>query len=141
MKRLDLLLFTALVLTLALPATAAEDATLVPETAVERGRYLVHDVAMCVQCHSPRDRRGELRTDRLLTGGPVPVSSPYDGPRWAFHAPNLLGVPGYTEEQFVTLMTSGERPDGTMPRGPMPPFRMTERDARDVWQYLKAASR
>src|SRR5262250_32718 len=27
---------------------------------IERGRYLANDVAMCVQCHSPRDENGAL---------------------------------------------------------------------------------
>ncbi|HZV60328.1 MAG TPA: hypothetical protein VFF42_08295, partial [Candidatus Eremiobacteraceae bacterium] len=30
---------------------------------VERGRYLVEEVAKCPECHTPRDGRGQLRAD------------------------------------------------------------------------------
>ena len=51
------------------PATdVAAPARPAPSGEVERGRYLVHHVAMCVQCHSPRDRYGELEQNRLLRG-------------------------------------------------------------------------
>jgi hypothetical protein len=105
---------------------------------VERGRYLVHQASMCVQCHSPRDRQGELKTDRLLTGGSVPVTNPYEGARWAFHAPNLIRAPGYTEAEFLRLLQTGIRPDGTRPRSPMPPYRMSEGDARAIYLYLNS---
>ncbi len=105
---------------------------------VARGEYLVHEASMCVQCHSPRDRFGELRDDRLLTGGPVPVKSPFAGPRWAFQAPNLKNLPGYTEEDFLQLMQTGRRQDGTAPRLPMPPFRLSKADADAIYAYLKS---
>ncbi|MBI3119919.1 MAG: hypothetical protein HYZ00_14605, partial [Candidatus Hydrogenedentes bacterium] len=31
-----------------------------------RGRYLVEDVAQCIQCHSPRDTNGNLIQSSLL---------------------------------------------------------------------------
>ncbi len=102
-----------------------------------RGEYLANDLAMCVQCHSPRDARGELIPDRHFQGAPIPVKSPYSGaPRWAFTAPNLRRLPGYTEEQFLEFMTTGVRPNGTHARSPMPPFRMDSQDARAVYDYL-----
>ena len=104
---------------------------------IERGKYLVHSASMCVQCHSPRDRFGELRTDQLLTGGAVPVKSPFAGPRWAFQAPNLRKLPGYAKEDFLQLMQTGQRTDGTYPRLPMPPFRFSAEDAEAIYAYLK----
>ncbi|MEM9407094.1 MAG: cytochrome c [Acidobacteriota bacterium] len=104
---------------------------------IERGRYLVHNASMCVQCHSPRDRFGELKTNRLLSGGAVPVKSPFAGPRWAFMAPNLRNLPGYSKEDFLLLMETGRKMDGTMPRLPMPPFRFSTEDAEAIYAYLK----
>ncbi|MGH7899992.1 MAG: hypothetical protein ACREQQ_18700, partial [Candidatus Binatia bacterium] len=37
--------------------------------AIERGRYLVESVAMCQECHTPRDDKGELDRSRWLRGG------------------------------------------------------------------------
>lgn len=116
---------------------AADAVTPVSSASVERGRYIAHDVAMCVQCHSPRERRGELIGDRLFEGAPLPLKSPYKGaPRWAFTAPNLRNAPGYTEAEFVDFMMSGIRRNGTEARGPMPPFRMNRADAKAVYDYL-----
>ncbi len=53
-----------------------------PAGLIERGRYLVHNVAMCVQCHSPRDENGELIETALLTGAPMPVKSPFPNRIW-----------------------------------------------------------
>jgi mono/diheme cytochrome c family protein len=105
---------------------------------VEHGRYIVHDVVQCIQCHSPRDEGGNLLTDRLLTGAPIPVRSPFANEQWAFHAPRIAGMPGYTEEEGIRLLTEGITRNGQPPRPPMLQFHMTEQDARDVVAYLKS---
>ena len=105
---------------------------------VERGKYLVHDVAMCVMCHTPHTADGRLVSERLLQGSPMPVSSPFPRQRWAFRAPALAGLGGFSEEAIVTLLQTGARPGGETPEPPMPPFRMTEEDARAVAAYLKS---
>lgn len=120
------------------PETVAADATTPASSAsVDRGRYLANEVSMCVQCHSPRDRRGELVRDRLFEGAPMPLKSPYSGvARWAFTAPNLRNAPGYTKAEFVDFLMSGIRKNGTEARAPMPPFRMNRADAQAVYDYL-----
>ncbi len=119
-------------------ADAGDAASPVATASAERGRYLANDVAMCVQCHSPRNsRRGDLVGDRLFTGAAIPLKSPYKGtPRWAFTAPNLRNAPGYTEAEFVDFLMSGMRPNGTEARSPMPAFRMNRSDAQAVYDYL-----
>jgi len=39
---------------------------------VDRGKYLVEGVAMCGQCHTPRDSNGNSERTRRLQGAPVP---------------------------------------------------------------------
>ncbi len=110
-----------------------------PSGRVEHGRYLVNSVAMCVQCHSPRDARGEIERDRLLQGAPIPVRSPFPNQQWAFAAPAIAGLPGWTNgEDVVTLLMTGHRPDGYAPMPPMPPFRLSREDAEDVVAYLRS---
>ncbi len=104
----------------------------------ERGKYIVHNVAQCVQCHTPRDEHGALLTDKLLRGAPIPLRSPFPGQQWAFQAPRIAGMPGYSEDDGVRLLTSGIARNGQPPLPPMPQFRMTEQDARDVVAYLKS---
>ena len=68
---------------------------------VARGEYLVNNVALCVQCHSPRDQRGNIIPNERLTGGPLPVRGPSWDQEWAYRAPALAGLPGFTDEQIV----------------------------------------
>jgi mono/diheme cytochrome c family protein len=104
-----------------------------------RGEYLVHHVAMCVQCHSPHRVDGTLDEDQLLTGAPIPVESPFQGQQWAFRAPSLRGLPGgWTEEQLVTFLQTGEPPTDYAIRPPMPPFRLKEEDAQAIAAYLRS---
>jgi mono/diheme cytochrome c family protein len=102
----------------------------------EHGQYLVHHVAMCIQCHTPRDEHGQLIMSKLLQGDALPVSSPFKDVRWAFRAPHIAGLPGYTKEQAMRLLTTGIAANGMPPLGPMPPFRMSNEDAADVIAYL-----
>lgn len=104
----------------------------------EHGKYLVENVAMCIQCHTPREENGDLALSRMLFGAPVPVSRPYPFQRWAEYAPRIAGLPQYTEEQMLKLLTTGIGRDGTPLRAPMPPFRLTQQDALDVVAYLKS---
>lgn len=109
-------------------------------TELERGSYLVHRVAMCVQCHSGRDTSGDLAGHRLLEGAAMPLRSPFPYQVWAAAAPPIVGLPtGYNEDELVTLLVKGKARTGRVPLRPMPPYRMTEKDARAVAAYLKWA--
>ncbi len=111
-----------------------------PEQAqrIEQGRYLVHDVAKCIVCHSPRTASGALIERRLLTGAPMPVASPFPDQEWAFRAPRIAGLPGWTDEQIITLLVTGQRPNGYEPKPPMPNFHFKPEDARAVVAYLRS---
>ena len=104
---------------------------------VGRGRYLTHDVAMCVECHSPRDENGNLIHTELFRGAIMPIKSPFSGQDWAVRAPNIAGLTGFTDEQTVTLLTRGQAVGRKKPLPPMPSFRMTREDAEAVLAYLR----
>ena len=105
---------------------------------LQRGQYLVEHVAMCVQCHTPRNAQGELDRTRLLQGAPIPVPTPFPMSPWAFKAPKIAGLPGWMPEDAVRLLQTGKSAQGYTPRPPMPPFRMTQEDAAAVVAYLKS---
>jgi len=108
------------------------------QAAVERGRYLTNDVAMCVQCHTPRLADGSLDDTRLFAGAPVPVESPFPGQPWAFQAPRIRGAGHLSDADLMSLLTTGRRTSGYTPLPPMPPFRFTEEDAAAVIAYLRS---
>jgi mono/diheme cytochrome c family protein len=106
---------------------------------VSQGKYIVEDVAMCVECHTPRDENGNLIGDEYLNGAPVPLKAPpYPQINWAVKAPAIAGLIGYTKDEGVRLLTAGVTRDGRVPNPPMPPFRMSTRDAEAVVAYLKS---
>ncbi len=106
--------------------------------AASRGDYLVHSVAMCVQCHSPRDERGDIIQGKEFTGAAMPVGAPYWHPDWALRAPALAGLPGFTDDQVISLLTTGHMDGRPAPMKPMPPFRMSREDAQAIVGYLRS---
>jgi hypothetical protein len=66
---------------------------------VERGRYLVEDVGMCEECHTPRDANGNLDESRRLEGAAIWITPVHPMTNWAMRAPALAGFTGFTDEQ------------------------------------------
>jgi hypothetical protein len=153
MRRPYILLFTGAVLLLsaslsaqapqpATPAQAAQRpgpaAVTLPRGNVEHGRYIAERVAMCVECHSGRDRQGNILDDQRYLGGAIPVGPPW-ATDWADRAPRNKGLPGYTDALALRLLTAGAiGRDGAQLRLPMPRFRMTVQDAADVIAFLRS---
>ena len=104
----------------------------------EHGRYIVENVAMCVQCHTPREADGTLIRSRLFDGAPIPVGKPSQMSVWAEYAPRIAGLPQYSEAETMRLLTTGIGRGGTPLRSPMPTFKMSQQDASDVVAYLKS---
>jgi hypothetical protein len=109
------------------------------DVSVERDKYIVEQVAMCGECRTPRDQSGRLIRAEYLRGAPVPVKAPpYPNMKWAIKAPTIAGLPGYSKEQGVRLLTEGVSANGGFPDPPMPRFRLTAADAEAVVAYLKS---
>jgi mono/diheme cytochrome c family protein len=92
---------------------------------IERGRYIVQRVGMCVNCHGAGLRGSKL--DFLAPGLPV-----------ARTAPRIAGLPQLSFAQGVTFIESGLLPNGKTARPPMPQYRMHHDDAAAVVAYLKS---
>ena len=105
---------------------------------IARGKYLVHHVAQCIQCHTPRDARGDLIQSQLLTGAPIPIAGPSYAQPWAAESASLAGLGGYEDSFIHYLLTHGHKPDGSKPKSPMPQFQMTDEDAAAVIVYLRS---
>ena len=110
-----------------------------PDESMAKGKYLVDHVAMCVECHTPRNEKGELISGEYLKGAPVPVKPPpYPNMKWALKAPAIAGLAGYTKKQGIRLLTEGVTSDGRVPDAPMPRFRFKADDAAAIVDYLKS---
>lgn len=111
-----------------------------PAPTIERGRYLAHDVANCMACHSPLDpATGEL-TGPAFSGNANGERSMID-PGVVLRAPNL--TPHRTgvltrfadEDAWVGRFRVGRIVrESIMPWGPY--IRMSDEDLRAIYRYL-----
>jgi len=115
----------------ALPAPATK-------SDVERGRYLVEEVAKCPECHTPRKSDGQLDEAAWLRGAPIWIRPVPNIPNWADHAPALAGLPSFTEAQVQKVLEDGTGPNGEDLRPPMHIYHLSPPDARAIAAYLKS---
>jgi mono/diheme cytochrome c family protein len=105
-----------------------------------RGEYIVNNVAVCGQCHTPRDNDGRPERAHWLEGSALWLQSAEPVSDWPLRAPRIGGTLPGTDEEMVTLLTTGIWRTGTYLRPPMPQFRMTRQDAEAVVAYLKTVN-
>ena len=112
------------------------------EDSLARGRYLA-TVVGCNDCHTPGYFFGAPDTTRMLSGSELG----WKGPWGVSFARNITpdsatGIGTWTEEQIVTAIRTGQRPDGShilLPPMPWPDFsHLTDSDARAIAAYLKS---
>ena len=122
------------VVTLLLPAaTGAQSLT--------RGRYIVERAGMCNDWHTPRGGTGQLIRGRSPRGARIGLR-PMNPMLFSEHAPPLAGLPGHdTPARMVTFLETGKRPDGSLPKPPMPPYRLSREAALAVTASLKTLKR
>jgi cytochrome c553 len=147
--------------------TASASAAVKKESPAERGRYLV-TVMGCGDCHSPKKvtPQGPVEdTSRLLAGHPEGTSLPtppaaagpwiatasWDQTAWAgpwgiTYATNLTpdqntGIGIWTEDMFVTALTTGRHMGASRPILPPMPWQalshLSDSDLRAIYVYLK----
>ena len=94
------------------------------EAVLERGRYLVQQVGVCVNCHGSGLKGAKL--EFLAAGLPA-----------AHFAPRIAGLPHLSAAQAVTFLQVGLLPNGARSRPPMPQYRLHHDDAVAIVAYLK----
>ena len=123
------------VVSLSLSAMAQKSSK--PSGNVAHGKYLVNQVGMCVDCHSPRNEKGQIIEEKALQGAPIMFNPAVEMP-WAGTAPPIAGMDGWTDAQAIKFLTTGVDKDGKQPRPPMPPYRFSKSDAAAVVAYLRS---
>lgn len=104
-----------------------------------RGEYIVNNVAVCGQCHTPRNAMGEPDRSKSLEGAPLWLASTQPVENWPLSAPRIAGALPGTDDEMLKLLTTGIwKKTGTHLRPPMPQFRMSREDAEAVISYLKS---
>jgi mono/diheme cytochrome c family protein len=108
-------------------------------TAEKRGAYVAR-MAVCADCHTPRDDRGNRPDGMDFSGG---TALPFEGRKTIFSAnitPGVNGIPYYTEDLFIEVMRTGKVKARAL--DPMMPTKyyanMTDADLEDLFAYLKS---
>ncbi len=136
-----LILVGLLVVWIGFPRVAPAPVIEIDRTAVriERGRYLVHHVASCLNCHSERD------WSRF--GGPLVIGTEGRGAPLSILRPSIwsanitpYALNAYSDGGLVRAITSGINQRG-QPLHPLMPYtsyaKMTQEDVYSVVSYLR----
>jgi mono/diheme cytochrome c family protein len=103
------------------------------------GAYIVEAMGHCAECHSPRDLLGGIAADKRYAGG-VDIEKG----DWV---PNLTpgkgGIPHWTEQELVDVLTTGATPEfaevgGTMAAVVRNTRRLDEADRKAIASYIKS---
>ena len=108
-------------------------------TPEKRGAYIAR-LAVCGECHTPRDDRGNQPEHMEFSGGTPMV---FEGHPTRFSAnitPGVNGIPYYTEDLFIEVMRTGRMKAREIdPMMPTAYYRnMTDADLKDLFAYLKS---
>ena len=129
-------IFVICVLNLSALVAAQDDALL------ERGTYLMEGILACENCHTPKDPETHAEIRSMAFAGANVLSDEAHTP----YAPNITmdvetGIGSWTDEEIITAMRDGLRPDGTIIGPPMPSpgfyATMSDNDVRAVVAYLR----
>lgn len=105
---------------------------------IQRGKYLVEEVAKCTECHTPRDAQGQLDRARWMQGAPIWITPVHANPRWAERAPSIAGFGAYSDQDGVDILEKGIGANGEPIRPPMHIYHMKHEDAVAIIAYLRS---
>jgi len=108
---------------------------------IARGKYLVDQVGMCADCHSPRDEKGEFSKEKYLKGSVLIFKPIVPMPVWADKSPNIAGLPGWEDVAAVKFLMTGIAYNDLPGRPPMPQYRFNKEDAIAIVAYLRSLNR
>lgn len=108
------------------------------QSQMDRGKYLVENVGMCEECHTPRLENGDIDESRRLQGAAIWIMPVHPMTNWAMRAPALAGLPGFTDAEAETVLERGIGPNGLPIQPPMHIFHMTPADAQAIVTYLRS---
>src|SRR5437660_6072350 len=114
-----------------------------PKSGIERGRYLVEHVSLCVDCYTPRNSIGVPNGSLYLAGaskkiGPLGQAVPNITPD------KETGIGDWKREDIVEVLLTGTKPDLDNIQGLMAEViehgykSMTKEDALAIADYLKS---
>lgn len=114
----------------------AQDATL------QRGRYLVEEVARCQECHTPKTEAGELDKAKWLKGAKLDITPIGTIKGWHATSPDITSTSAlftrWGADGLTKFLETAKNPRGGGAGPPMPAYTMQHDDADAIVAYLKS---
>ena len=105
---------------------------------IERGRYVVEEIAKCTECHTPRNAEFQLDRSRWLQGASIWITPVAPQKDWADYAPALAGLGGFTDQQIQRVLEMGRGANEERIEPPMHIYHMNHADAQAIIAYLRS---
>jgi len=74
----------------------------------------------------------------MAAGGAIWITPVRPIQKWADRAPDLSGLPSFTNEEMERVLEKGIAPEGEVLRPPMHIYHMNPADAKAIIAYLKS---
>jgi len=118
-----------------------ESKAMTREQLIARGKQISYSSA-CIDCHTPGTFYGATDTTRMMSGSELG----WEGPWGVTYPRNLTpdmetGIGSWTEEDIVTAIRTGHRPDQSLILPPMPWLAYSHMSDEDVYAlaaYIKS---
>jgi mono/diheme cytochrome c family protein len=108
---------------------------------VARGKYLVENVALCGDCHTPMLPAGQPDGSRSMRGAPLSFQPLQPIPKWVAAAPDITPQSPlwkrWGESGLLKFLQTALDPRGNPANPPMPAYKFSAQDAEAVVAYLK----
>lgn len=112
------------------------------DSKVERGKYLVEEVARCQECHTPRTEANDFDRAKWMKGATLVAapSTPIAG--WHQKSPDITSTSPlwqrWGEDGIAKFLQTAKNPRGGNAGAPMPAYTLSQTDAEAIATYLKS---
>ena len=112
------------------------------DSKVQRGKYLVEEVARCQECHTPRTDTNDFDRAKWMKGATLVAapSTPIEG--WHQKSPDISSTSPlwqrWGDEGIAKFLETAKNPRGGKAGAPMPAYMLSPADAEAITTYLKS---
>lgn len=109
---------------------------------VQRGKYLVEEVARCQECHTAKTETGEFDKTKWLKGAKLEIAPIGTIKGWHAASPDLTSTSAlwtrWGADGMTKFLETAKNPRGGSAGAPMPAYTMQHEDADAIVAYLKS---
>jgi mono/diheme cytochrome c family protein len=133
------LLVVAPLVGLALAATASVSGQ---DAKVQRGKYLVEEVARCQECHTAKGADADFDRSKWLKGAKLEIAPIGTIQGWHASSPDLTSTSAlwtrWGQDGMTKFLETARNPRGGKAGAPMPAYTLSHDDADAIVAYLKS---